>query len=132
MYRSMTALLTLPLFGLLLLAGIIESAVAAEPAAPSTTRSGTAMEAAAAGSTESSPLAASEVGTYLRSDFSLAPAASAGCCAAMGGPYEPMAPAALTVAEPTLYHWERLVERRLEQSLTLPPRRPLNGFSVRF
>ena len=103
MYRALVTLFTLPILVLLLLVGIIDSALAAPP--PS-------MAAATpAGST-------------------LAPAPATPCCGGSGGPYEPVAETTQDASDGA--RWRVSSDPRLERRLTPAPRRPLNTITIRF
>ena len=108
MYKAMIAVLVLPLFSMLLLAGIVVEAHAAEPA----------------------PLSrgAAPRDAHVPDDFMLA--APTGCCTGSGGPYEPVAESTSDVSDGA--RWRVSSDPRLERRLTPEPRRPLNTITIRF
>ena len=105
MYRILLVLFTLPPVVMLLLVGLIDTALAATPSA--TPRSPNAAPAA--------------------SDFGLPEAAPAG--AGTGGPYEPVASDA-SDSDPG--GWRIAADPRAERRFAPPAQRPLNRITLRF
>jgi hypothetical protein len=103
MYRTLASLFTLPILVLLLLVGIIDSALAAPPPAMA---------------------AATPAG------FTLAPAPAMPCCSGSGGPYEPVAETRQDVSNGA--RWRVSSDPRLERRLAPAPWRPLNTITIRF
>lgn len=110
MYKAMLAVLVLPLLSMMLLAGIVVEAHAAEPA-PLSRGQGPAPRQ-----------------VHVPDGFLVA--APSDCCAGSGGPYEPVAEARQDVSDGA--RWRVSSDPRLERRLTPELRRPLNTITIRF